>query len=267
MGLINDMDQNDTVTRRVERSMEWMLGGDYYIQSLQDSDEKNLHDRLNHRLVSIELRRQQNLEAIIMSAYRKAPELDLSEQSIPSINDDWMARWLRLSGDIHDEDMHAVWADVLIAETTEPGQFSLSTLEKLSCLRPQELDLCRRVSHLYFPTGLIFKLAGGANLDAFGLLAEHIENLKNLDLMWQADDLYVSFLAPSKGLTLDYTGADLVLRHSERELFTFQTYKLTEAGRELSKLMHDGTVDADYLSALGSFLKNDGYDFRLKIKD
>jgi len=225
------------------------------------------HDRLNHRLVSHELRRQQNLESIIMSAYRKAPGLDLSEQSIPSINDDWMGRWLRISSDTHDDYMQSVWADVLIAETTGPGQFSLSTLDKLSCLRPQDLDLCRRVSRLYFPTGLLFKLAGGADLDAFGLLSEHIESLKNLDLMWQADDLNVSFLAPTKGLTLDFTGADLVLRHPERELFTFQTYKLTDAGRELSKLMHDGTVDTDYLGALGSFMKNDGYDYRLKIKN
>jgi len=267
MGLLADHGQKDTLLERLERSLEWSLGADYGAPVLENSNDKARHDRLNHRLVAEQMRRQQNIETIIAMAYRKAESGPEIQNDAASVHDDWMAHFLDFSGMIGDEDMQAVWADVLVRETAGPGQFSYGTLQKLSTLTPQQMDLCRRLVRLSFPTGLLFKLARPVDMDAFGLLSEHIEQLKNLDLLWKDDDLNVSFLAPSKGLTLDFTGADLVFRHPERELFTFHVYKLTDAGRELTLLMQDGPVDPDYLKALGLFMKSEGYDFRLKIKN
>ncbi|MEK9725290.1 MAG: hypothetical protein VW405_17665, partial [Rhodospirillaceae bacterium] len=97
--------------------------------------------------------------------------------------------------------------------------------------------------------------------------AHDLTRLRALGLVQEVDDLGVTFYAPTKGLSLDYVGADLVIRHPKSTLFTLSAFKLTAVGNELWPTLGRRPADQGYLRALGDELRKQGYDYRLQPKD
>jgi len=267
-------DENDesppvtsAATERISKSMGRLLGGDYAgVSGNGESDEKARRDRLNRRLVALEMRRQHNIEAVAAAAYEAAgygPE----SGELPAIDEDWMARFIDHVQDIGNPLMQEVWGQVLARESGEPGTFSIQALDGLFKLTADDLETWKRAGRLAFPTGYLLKLGTRLEFDDFGLTTKHIVRLQALDLIQEPEDLSVTFYAPTKGLTFDYNGADLIIRHPESTLFTLPAFKLTAIGNELLGPLTEAATDMDYLQALGEELRKQGFDYRLREKD
>jgi len=253
--------------RRIADSMGRLLGGDYLpAGNGEQADAKARRDRLNNRLVALEMRRQANIEAVAGAAYEAAGYRPEGAEG-PLIDEDWMARFIDHVQDIGNPLMQEVWGQVLAREARDPGIFSVHALDGLAKMTADDLETWKRAGRLTFPTGYLIKLGTRQEFEEFGLSARDLIRLQALDLIQEVEDLGVTFYAPTKGLNLDYTGADLVIRHPESTLFTFPAFKLTAIGNELLDPLAQAPADMAYLEALGEDLRKQGYDFRLRARD
>lgn len=253
--------------RRIADSMERLLGGHYAPgDDAADTAAEARRERLNHRLVALEMRRQQNIEAIAAAAY-EAAGFRPSEPPATLLDEDWMARFIDHVQDIGNPLMQEVWGQVLAQEAGGPGTFSIHALDALAKMTADDLETWKRAGRLIFPTGYILKLGARTEFGEFGLNQRDLVRLQALGLVQEVEDLGVTFYAPTKGLNLDYRGADLVVRHPESTLFTFAAFKLTAVGNELRGPLADQPANRDYLQALGEEFRKQGYDFRLQPRD
>ena len=64
---------SDTVSKRIGESISRLLGADYDAEAVDESaGGKAQRERLNQRLVALEMRRQANIEAVVAMAYAVA---------------------------------------------------------------------------------------------------------------------------------------------------------------------------------------------------
>lgn len=262
-----DAGKTNDAARRIADSMERLLGGDYGPGGDgPDAAAEARRERLNRRLAVLETRRQRNIEAIAAAAY-EAAGFRPGEPPAASLDEDWMARFIDRVQDTGNPLMQDVWGRVLAREAGLPGSFSIHALDTLAKMTADDMETWNRAGRLVFPAGYILKLGGRAEFEEFGLGPRGLVRLQALGLVREAEDLAITFHAPTKGLNLDYRGADLVVRHPDRVLFTFAAYKLTAAGNELLEPLAGQPANRDYLRALGEEFRKQGYDFRLQPRD
>lgn len=94
--------------------------------------------RATERLVSRELRRQENIESITKKALDSLPP-SVSEQPV---DPDWTFRFFEACEDIGNDQMQTIWGKLLAGEVTTPGSFSTRTVRVVR-------DLGAREAHLF----------------------------------------------------------------------------------------------------------------------
>jgi hypothetical protein len=248
---------------QIASSLGNFLGSTYNPESLSEATDKEaFHDRFNHRMVHLGLRRQHNIEAVAEAAFDAA-----KTQGQGDVDGDWLARFLSYAEQVGNVDMQQVWGYILATEYENPGTVSLSSLACLSNMVSSDLDLWERIGRMTFPEGYVFKVGGRNRFERFDISADNIVHLQTIGLLQEAQDLSITFSADTKGLTFPFQGADIILRHPELELFTLPAFKLSSAGLQLFKLLTDSPVNEDYLRAFGTELKPNGYDYRIRLAD
>lgn len=85
---------------------------------------RQIEIRASERLISRELRRQDNIEKITKKAVDALP----SSVSKDPVDQDWISRFFENCQDIGNEEMQSLWAKLLAGEVAKPGTFSLRTL-------------------------------------------------------------------------------------------------------------------------------------------
>jgi len=254
---------SQTVNKITER-LSLFLGGSYSADTLtRDNSKKPLHERLYARIAAVESRRQRNIEAIAQAAYESADEV-ASDPDKGQANEDWLARFIDLAQDVASAEMQQVWGHVLACEIAAPGSASVQMLDALTAMVAADLDLLEKVGRIRFPTGYLLKISGRNEFEEFGISEQQIAHLQSLGLVQDANDLSVTFYAPTKGITFDFKGADLIARHPTSQLFVLPAFRLTGIGNEIMPLVADLPVDMDYLKALGQDFKSRGYDYRIR---
>ncbi len=262
----NEQSQTEAINK-IADSLSLLLGGSYAPDSLnRDSTAKSRNDRTYHRLAAVEARRQRNIEDIIQAAY-SALDSEHPRGGERDLDADWLARFIDFAQDVGNADMHAVWGYILMRESQTPGCASLPVLEALSRMVPADLDLWEKAGRIAFPTGYLIKLGGRNEFEDFGITESDLQRLKTLWLVQESEDLSVTFYAPTKGITFDFKGADLIVRHPTSQLFTLPAFRLTGVGIAMLPLLADVPVDMEYIEALGQDLKSQGYDFRVRDGD
>lgn len=253
----------DAARDQMAASLSDFLGASYAPGKLSEgADKEAFHDRFNHRMVHMGLRRQHNLEAIFNAAFEAADTLGQS-----AVDGDWLARFMLCAEQVGVAAMQQVWGLILAHEYEKPGSVSYSSLACLSDMTPADLALWEQVGRLVSPEGYLFKVGGRNRFERFGVSGEQIVHLQTIGLLQEAQDLSVTYSADSRGLTFAFRGGQVILRHPELVLFTLPTFKLSSAGVELFELLTDQPVNEDYLRAFGSELKPLGYDYRIRRAD
>jgi len=252
-----------TAKDQIANSLSKFLGATYSPGRLSEaSDREAFHDRFNHCMVHLGLRRQHNIEAVFEAAFEAA-----DKPGNDDVDGDWLARFLTYAEQVGNEDLQQVWGFVLACEYEKPGSVSLSSLSCLSNMTTDDMELWERIGRMTFSEGYVFKVGTRNQFERFAIGRDDIINLQTLGLLQEAHDLSVTFSAETKGLTFAYKGADLILRHPDLTLFTLPAFKLSSAGLQLFQLLIDSPVNEDYLRALGIELMPNGYDYRIRLAD
>jgi len=250
-----------SASSQIADSLSSFLGASYEPEMLtEDKGKEAFHDRFNHRMVHIGLRRQHNIEAVFEVAFEVA-------ENPQDVERDWLARFHACAEQVGDADMQHVWGVVLAKEFENPGSVSLTSLACLSNMTARDMELWERVGRMTFSEGYVFKVGGRNQFERFGVSKSDVLHLQTLGLLQQAQDLSVTFSAETKALTFSFRTADVILRHPELKLFTLPAFKLSSAGLQLFNLLIDSPVNEDYLRAFGTELGPHGYEYRIRLAD
>jgi uncharacterized repeat protein (TIGR03899 family) len=101
---------------------------------------QGLERRAAERVISRELRRQENIERITQCAIEELPETVADEKVDP----DWVIQFFDNCQDISNEEMHTIWARLLAGEVAQPGSFSPRTLAIFKLMRREDAELFER---------------------------------------------------------------------------------------------------------------------------
>lgn len=201
------------------------------------------------RVSSREMRRQKNIESIVSKAASQLPD----SVSTESVEEDWIMEFFNHCQDVGNEEMQKLWAQLLAGEVTEPGSYSLRTLQLVRTLRSSDALLFKRLcSYLWRP-------AGESNWMHFttketrDLLAQrdlHYFNLRHLQSLGLVSiDLSLP-IESGHAKSAEYFGKRHRLTNPaggrEKNL---GVYVLTDVGDELRPLC-DAEADEEYRQAL-----------------
>lgn len=101
---------------------------------IQDDANALLLERAKARLEAKEVRRQENIEAVVGIAADALPD----EVSKENVSPDWVTRFFDKCQDVSDEQMRRLWGRLLAGEVAAPGSYSLRTLESVALLSELE---------------------------------------------------------------------------------------------------------------------------------
>ena len=102
-------------------------------------------ERIGQRLVAQEIRRQNNIDAVVEKA---AEELKGKQVSDDPVDEDWATRFFGIVQDVSLEEMRILWSKILSKEIERPSTFSMRTLETLRNLSAKEAELFEKVAPL-----------------------------------------------------------------------------------------------------------------------
>lgn len=93
------------------------------------TDANELVQRAQNRFLFQQMKKQQNIEAVVAHAYA---ELDKAKtvSSIP-VDEDWISSFFDFVANVSNEQMQILWGKVLAGEVAKPDSFSIRTLDIL----------------------------------------------------------------------------------------------------------------------------------------
>lgn len=202
--------------------------------SIDSQSAEELIQRTGNRFLFQELKKQQNIEAVVAVAYT---ELENEENiSSTSIDQDWIIRFFNSVEDVSNEEMQRIWGKVLSGEIKRPTTFSLRTLTQLKNMNQKDAELFSRIISFAFITDGRLCLPGATEL-----LMEYDINIKDILDLEEAGLIYSNLLSCSYKISIKdnetLTNRNLVcLLSSESEVaveFQTQLFSFTKAGSEL----------------------------------
>lgn len=111
------------------------------IRAKTDAKIKKVEWRANNRLNNLEIRRQKNIESVVIGSVPLLPEQISDEQ--PS--EDWMYEFFNNCQDIGDKEMQTLWSKILAGELSKPGRYSMRTLNLVKTLTKVDAHLFTNV--------------------------------------------------------------------------------------------------------------------------
>jgi uncharacterized repeat protein (TIGR03899 family) len=168
------------------------------------SASPQLEERALTRATYQEAKKQINIESITQHA---AEELrDKETVSDEKVDEDWVSRFFSIAESISSEEMQTLWGKILAGEVTQPGSFSLRTLDTLKNLTKQDAEAFTKVAQAAFvdrwakQTEVAFTLQYKGNRkvfeEEFSVMVEDIVLLKELGLMASPELFFYFYPTP-----------------------------------------------------------------------
>lgn len=227
-------------------------------------DQPEIAERARQRLITKEIEGQLNIESIAQLAANNLPE------AVPDqpINHDWRRKFFSEAENICETDMQLIWGKVLAGELSQPGKFSLRTLDTLRQLSSNEAGKFAQICSLAMSTGWVALPGHDVNtaLTPFGIFFNDILDLRDAGLLMAGDNLSKNFSASNPEAQSDAENNALLKNNGIHIWLSWPKYArpevrsliFTKAGKELQSLMQD-TPNESYLKAIAPPLRSYGF--------
>lgn len=141
---------------------------------LESQDPKLLRERAGQRLITQEIKRQENLELIVHDALQNAGDADPRD-----IDDDWMETFIQYAQNISADGVRQLWSRILANQATD-GQPAISkaTLDALRLLEPHQAVNFQRAIQILIAMGQIMDVQPHGNPE----IAFNVNALESLAL-------------------------------------------------------------------------------------
>ena len=230
---------------------------------LPEEKQAPIEDRSFRRIKLAELRQQQNIEAIILRAIQYCSDSTVADRA----DQDWFNSFIALAEGISNKTMQDLWAKILAGEVSQPGSFSLKTLQAFRSMSITEAKLLAKACSVAMSDARKknIRIISGAyqvpkllnffnkqrqqrvDLNQIGLSYADILTLSDNHLLFEQETESHS-LAKLEKIQFNFhsKAVNFIAKKSDC-ILTF--YKFTPIGTELAMLISDNS-DMNYLSAI-----------------
>ena len=216
---------------------------------IKDPQLSGVYERFVERSIYNGLLNEQNVENIIRLAQSSIP--GDTPCSAEPVDDCWFTRFMNYAGEISNEEMQKIWAQILAGEIQQPGAFSLRTLDVVRNISRNEALLFQKISSFVFFDTKNFRFFSSNSklLKKYGVTFKDILLLKDAGLV--ADGETVQFLLDDLTPIIQcLCNKEFVLMIKKEQAhyspICFAIYSLSQAGCELFNLL-DNKVNFDYI--------------------
>lgn len=212
--------------------------------AINSEDFSRLMQRAGTRLALQETIKQHNIESIVDVAYETL-ERQTTVSNEP-VDDDWICSFFDYVANVSSEQMQIIWGKLLAGEITQPGSFSIRTLDVLRKLNQKEALLFKKyapyILHCWGDETKTFK-----DYFLFNAMAEGYDEIYFPDIftLYEAGLFSMSGIAISLFInslaceTIDGLTYKIVIQNAGEEKIRISepVFLLTEAGKELYDVM------------------------------
>lgn len=222
----------------------------------------DLIERAKIRLARQELERQSNIDNIVEQAVNALPN---TVDNKP-VGHDWTNRFFQAAQDISEIEMQKLWGKVLAGETSQPGCFSVRSLEVLRNLSSEEAELFATICSLVTSVNeFIIKIpiekngrimiADSEAMSKFGFNHDVFIKLVDAGLLHPESNLEMAFKVKEKPQVFMNNGRYFQVEFADisntAQEIAFQSVNFTEAGRQLGTLVPNN-FQQNYFDLLAS---------------
>lgn len=261
----NKTELKDATAMR-DRMHSWFSRAGIFIDNSAAS-QSDINRRVSHQQHVKAQRRMRNLERIMGLAV----DYSIDQHSSDDLDADWFFSFVDMAENIHGPAMQELWGKIFAVEVSQPGTFSIGTLQTLKQLTQRDAKILKlavslssrkKAEHglkIVFgfnqkPSVLsLFSLRHQPriNLSSYGLAYPDILSLMDLGLLYSSEIESGEFRADSRS-QYRCCGQTFHLSAKKRGL-TLTYYKFTSTGTELAKLVQ-GKYKQSYLDDLKHLL-------------
>lgn len=226
--------------------------------------EKTLEERAQERVLFQEIKKQKNIEDIVINAYQNLDGKSCMKEK--DISDEWITRFFELAGNITADDLKIIWGRILSEEILEPGNCSIRTLEILKNLTKKEAETFGKVANYIIESGdKAFILVNSEILKSNGITYKEILELDDALLMNCYGDVTFSLGFEENGETeiIKYGNYEITCRKIDNvindDYYCMNVHLITNAGNEIFHIISSDSNE-EYLEELLSNLRIPGVD-------
>ncbi len=238
--------------------------------NIQDADD--LVVRAQNRFLFQEMKKQQNIESVVATAYTELENVDAVSKT--PVDVDWISEFFNAVANISSEQMQQLWGKLLAGEIKQPGSFSLRTLETLKRLSQKEALIFEEISPFILkckgdPAGSYFDFflirdAGCSILPKYNIYFNKIMMLSEAGILSLNSQICITLdLAANGSELIEGMKKAIQIKNLSNQPISVShlAYVLTESGKELLPIVLDGRNDRReksnaYLSDCLNELKN-----------
>ena len=205
--------------------------------SMSTADYEDLARRAAARTKYQLIQEQLNMESVVWKAYQTlegAPVVTNEPQ-----DQDWITRYFGIVRDISTEEMQNIWSKILAGEITNPGSFSMRTLETIRNMSKKEATTFQKIVPFLIDGGGDFFVTSKATIhDKYGVTYEDMMLLDECGLILSNGTVSMTISVDADS-TIAHNGEYCLLAKgiTKKTDITFGVYSLTTPGRELLQII------------------------------
>lgn len=229
-------------------------------QAIIDGDLEKVQylERINNRIVTKEVKRQNNIEEVVSTAGKiLESEEKVSEEPL---NSDWTTRFFDIVQDVSDDEMQLLWGQILAGEIKQPKTYSLRTLELLRNMTREDAELFQKVAQFALVDGDAFLYTPNNELGKYGINYVDIAKLIEIGLLQPGDFVQKHIFSNNQSDTktpLIYGDIVVIIsKKAKAREISFPIRPFTTSGQELCRLI-DISPNMDYVEELATSIKNE----------
>lgn len=234
------------IAESIEKTRQ-MIGRDFEVRyegeslkilptTINESTNNSELERIENRLRAVEHERQRNIDNITL--YGLLESCNISKPSNEEIDRDWLNQFINVSQDVSSDQMQEVWGKILAREISNPGSFSLRSLEVLRTISKKEAEIFRQMAQFAVSVGKSsYIFAQHTIFDAKGDGWSDYNDLREIGLFTPGIFGVTFHACPKCNPVFRYSNLSFKVCASKYVEFHLDAYPLSSVGKELSKLV------------------------------
>lgn len=219
--------------------------------TIDSSSTEEILKRANIRIKYNALRKQRNIDSIIVKAYN---EFDNEEYiTNQKVDQDWVLNFFENAGYISDEHIQEIWSKILIGEIKNPNTYTLRTLNILKNMTSFEANLYEKIiPFIFYEKENPFIYNDIELLEKYGLEFNELIKLEDCGLISLNVGVSINFKDIKNYI---YNKNYVIVINGEKNL---GIYRITESGKQILNLIKNNICSNDkYFLEIGEKLKKD----------
>ena len=220
------------------------------------------------KMTYTEYYRAHNFLSVAKKADKIYAKMEHSESENTQHDFDWFMRFYEIVGNISDEKIQSIWANIMAGEINSPQSYSLKTIDILKNLGKKEAKLFTEILTYCVSMGNnIFLPKYAEYLAKYDVKYSQIMLLSEMDLIYNDASIVVNILAEKQEKIIFINQGKILTFKSPNEdvmKIEIRQFPLTEVGKELATLVPSTLSDERFME-FAKIIKHENTNIEVQV--